>query len=374
MDLSKPKIRLRLPSPSPPRRITLQRRFSSSEAASLTPHRRVRTSSTHCPPLKKRKQKTSEQLPVPPSPIPPQLSFQSSTINQNITSPECFPSPTTHTHLEDAHESAHTYFDDAMPATPLLPLQLEGIQSDASNFSNSLESSYEHFVEAVIGQVCAIYQLTTCLFVVNGWNTSTNSVLVRSISNYLTISPGPSIFSHSQPGITYHEFLFKGKQRQCVCALPIELMAHAFMDVLSWSTKTSSFPIIQTFQVKHSKLFFGPRPMLNQSSLVSDDQTFLVSRLQELEESAYLNLFSVPTQSNSTLRNRSIVQFRGSNDGVGNWTCNKHSGAFNCPHIFDARHSFQRIINGDTEARDDSAISSDVAYNGTLILILSRRI
>lgn len=96
-----------------------------------------------------------------------------------------------------------------------------------------------------------------------------------------------------------------------------------------------------------------PIIIITKSEIVDDNQTFLVSRQQEIQDGFYSNLFSVPNSHNPSIRNRAVVQYVGTDDGKGSWTCSKHRESI-CSDIQDASRSFTKLIQRDKDIINSS--------------------
>lgn len=159
MDALEPRIRLRRASVSPTRRITLKPDHSTSDEL-RTPPRRVRPRNIYARNPSKRAKNGPSTSGVPQ---PPEIQSQSSAGSESFPlSPASFPSFDCHT-PDPIHQTVFRSPQSLVLEEPV---------------ATETKDSYECFVEAVFGQVCAIYQLSQRLFVVNGWNTSAKTVSV----------------------------------------------------------------------------------------------------------------------------------------------------------------------------------------------------
>ena len=93
----------------------------------------------------------------------------------------------------------------------------------------------------------------------------------------------------------------------------------------------------------------------------NNNQTFLFSRTEHHVDDHYINLFSVfPQSPYPSIKNRVVVEHIGDDNGNGSWRCFKDSRATHCIHIVDARHSLQRYLHGDPNARDPNVLKADL--------------
>jgi len=102
--------------------------------------------------------------------------------------------------------------------------------------------------------------------------------------------------------------------------------------------------------------------------LVLDNEPFLVTRIQSIEDGIYDNIFSIPAPRLPTIKNRAIVRFTGNDQGIGMWECSKDPKASSCSHISSAKHSLQQHIQADIHARDPLAQGSDADYHCMTLL------
>jgi len=96
-----------------------------------------------------------------------------------------------------------------------------------------------------------------------------------------------------------------------------------------------------------------------------NDQSFLVTRFQELTEDVYMNIFSIPANHLRIIKNRAVVHCTSSDDGTGAWTCNKDPHIINCSHVEKARHVLQQHVRADINAHDPS-LTEKMTYQGTI--------
>lgn len=90
----------------------------------------------------------------------------------------------------------------------------------------------------------------------------------------------------------------------------------------------------------------------------SDRKPVLFSRQQDMNETTYLNHFSVPplgARDQVSAKSRAFVSFLGQDTGIGTWSCTKDPSALNCPHITTARHLLQQLVKRDPLAQDARA-------------------
>ncbi|KDR73877.1 hypothetical protein GALMADRAFT_45477, partial [Galerina marginata CBS 339.88] len=171
------------------------------------------------------------------------------------------------------------------------------------------------FIESVFAAECVISQLTKQLFVVNGWTSASRNVNA-SINNW------------------YHlDRLTVGSDRIIVCMCP------------AGRSRASCFH--SQFMLEYGQERFPPG-----DDVPDLDDGIIVFSRYETEDGVYRNLLSVPTRSNPTIKNRAVVEYIGANDGSGIWKCNRDPNLVNCPHVTDARHSFQKHIQLDLGASD----------------------
>ncbi|KAH9480806.1 hypothetical protein JR316_0007406 [Psilocybe cubensis] len=191
------------------------------------------------------------------------------------------------------------------------------------------DSDYATFLNAVSAEECGMFQLTDCLFVVNGWNAK-----------------------KCQPTkMWYHALCMEiNGIKNAVCLCPG-----------TYGRATECF---------HSRFLIGKSASSESQTLLSDRQfndnenlTFLFSRGESIIDGHFYNIFSTPSGTRyPTIKNRAIVEHLGEDSGTGTWKCNRDLGAVLCTHIALARHALQQYLQGDCEARDESINSS----NGTV--------
>lgn len=150
MDPDVPRVKLRAPSDSPPPRIRLCKPTAHDEASEVdisTPRRRNRAPFLRQKPSRKAVPKAN--LPQHSHHSEPHTEPFSDTpsLQYVSNSPVPIQSPSSH----DEYSS--------------FPMDTDCLYPQSSE-----EDSYESFVEAVLAQVCSVYQLTQRMFLVNGWN------------------------------------------------------------------------------------------------------------------------------------------------------------------------------------------------------------
>jgi hypothetical protein len=91
--------------------------------------------------------------------------------------------------------------------------------------------------------------------------------------------------------------------------------------------------------------------------VASDNTTFLFSRSEHWHaDGVYINLFSVVSRlAHVSIKNRLVVEHVGDDTGSGTWKCHKDVNSQNCPHIAEARSSFQKQMGLDFETRTSDA-------------------
>lgn len=156
MDPEIPRVRLRPPSESPPPRIRLRRTLTQDDISDVeisTPRRRIRG-----PGLRRKPTGRTSVANFKPN----TTQNQHHTANTPSTS-LIVTFPTFNPRLSPFHDRQEmTPTDDDQFPSSTMDLEEELIKGP--------NDTYEYFVEAVMAQVCSIYQLTDRLFLVNGWN------------------------------------------------------------------------------------------------------------------------------------------------------------------------------------------------------------
>ena len=65
-----------------------------------------------------------------------------------------------------------------------------------------------------------------------------------------------------------------------------------------------------------------------------------------------MNVMSIPPPKDATIKNCTVVEYTGKNDGSGVWRCALDTTSLNCVHISIARRSLQQHIQKDMNAKD----------------------
>lgn len=71
----------------------------------------------------------------------------------------------------------------------------------------------------------------------------------------------------------------------------------------------------------------------------------------------FVNVMSIPPPKDATIKNCTVVEYTGKNDGSGRWKCALDT-SFNCPHISIARRSLQQHIQKDMNAEDTNVMAT----------------
>ncbi|KAF9552825.1 hypothetical protein CPC08DRAFT_646420 [Agrocybe pediades] len=197
-------------------------------------------------------------------------------------------------------------------------------ETSSSTSPVSDSESYQHFLEAVFSEDCAYYQLSEHLFVVNGWNSTSNA----SISWY-----------HLQQ-------VSIGSENVVVCMCPKDGVSDRCFHV--------------RFMHEYGLERFPP----SQDIALMDDSCFLITRAQTAEDGIYQNIFSIPHNNLPTIKNRAIVTFTGSDDGVGTWSCTRDRSTMNCYHVsgihmeaFTASHQVTDNVIRRATAKNNESVS-----------------
>ncbi|KAF9522519.1 hypothetical protein CPB83DRAFT_733749, partial [Crepidotus variabilis] len=173
------------------------------------------------------------------------------------------------------------------------------------------------FVDAVLTDECAMYQLDRCLFVVNGWNSR-----------------------HSESQGWYHlQRTLNNTTREVVC--------------MCTESRNSQSCLHTRFMSDYGDQKFPDEEMV----LNGPSVTYLFSRIQDVVvEGDFITHFSVTSQSDqSTVKHRVVVEHRGNNSGGGTWKCGRDRALNTCSHISEARNTLQRLIQVDPTATDPNA-------------------
>ncbi|KAH9478296.1 hypothetical protein JR316_0008749 [Psilocybe cubensis] len=201
----------------------------------------------------------------------------------------------------------------------------------------NFDENYSLFLDAVLAEECGLFQLTSRLFVVNGWN------ILRGESTRLWYH----VLRVEIDGIFTSVCLCPAANGQSSC------FHSRFIDQNAGVGSEN-----QAFEVEKD----------------TDQTTFLFSRHESIKDGQYMNYFSTPSFTRfSTIKNRAVVEHQGDDTGAGVWKCNKDSGASSCSHIVSARHTLQQYLTGNCDAQDDN-VGKDgdtgLQYNGKLDYLL----
>ncbi|KAF8871836.1 hypothetical protein BD779DRAFT_1453446 [Infundibulicybe gibba] len=188
---------------------------------------------------------------------------------------------------------------------------------------------YEIFVESVLANECAVYQLSDNLFIVNGWDPR----------------------SKMSTAAWYHlQAESVGVELNVVCLCP--------------QAKTDN---LRCYHTRFVREYQNERfPSNGTFAPECEDLPILFSRQQALDgsETGFLNHFSVPSPRQCSLKSRAVVSFEGNDLGDGVWICNCKDTAKNCAHINACRHALQQYVNADPGARDSRVESeAPLEYN-----------
>ncbi|KAF9531644.1 hypothetical protein CPB83DRAFT_761155 [Crepidotus variabilis] len=207
---------------------------------------------------------------------------------------------------------------------PPEPVPYEIIPQSVPHRISASEEAYLIFVDAVLSEECALYQLSQSLFVGNGWNTRKSEAVG---------------WCHIQRTIV-------GSEGSVICMCP--------------DFKNTDRCFHQRFLTGYGRHAFPFECEMNDVS----NLTFLFSRVEDsLFGDTFTNHFSVVNHSGyNNVKNRVVVEHHGDNNGGGTWTCPKEPSASSCEHILRARNTLQQLLTCDPSAKDPSA--SGEVFNG----------
>ncbi|KAJ6507200.1 hypothetical protein C8R47DRAFT_966779 [Mycena vitilis] len=180
---------------------------------------------------------------------------------------------------------------------------------------------YEEYVDTVIQEGGAFYQIGQDLFIANGWDPRTKTC---KLSWY-----------HLQRSLV-------GDSTVIVCRCPL--------------AKPDSPCVHERFLVEYG------REMFDEDFGRSDASVVLFSR-QETSPDCYLNYFSSPSPNSRALNGWTVVTYEGTDLGDGIWSCAKDSNALTCTHINKSKDMLQKLVRIDPSARDQGvAHGSGIDY------------
>ena len=90
-----------------------------------------------------------------------------------------------------------------------------------------------------------------------------------------------------------------------------------------------------------------------------DKPTFILRYPWGDSNEEFVNVMSIPPVRDATIKNCTVVEYTGKNDGSGRWRCALDTTSSKCAHITIARRSLQQHIQKDMNAKDtnDTALS-----------------
>jgi hypothetical protein len=205
---------------------------------------------------------------------------------------------------------------------------------------------YDKFVDAVLAEECAVYQLTGSIFIVNGWERKTGMTTVSSVTTLvhcrLTLTGHKTMWYHLQRTRI-------GREMIIVCLCP-EARTNGKQDCLH-KRFIEDFGEEFPFEVE---LNWGMSACgdewitLTLTLLNVDEHTepILFSRQRCIDDKTFLNHFSVPTLRECRLLNsRVVVRHEGDDSGHGTWTCSKEPSTINCAHVVHCQNTLQQLVN-----------------------------
>ena len=87
-------------------------------------------------------------------------------------------------------------------------------------------------------------------------------------------------------------------------------------------------------------------------SIVNHDKPTFIQRYPWGDDNDhFMNIMSIPPPRDVTIKNCTVIEYIGKDDGSGKWSCALDSMA-DCPHITIARRSLQQHIQKDMNAKD----------------------
>ncbi|KAJ3534105.1 hypothetical protein NMY22_g7064 [Coprinellus aureogranulatus] len=91
------------------------------------------------------------------------------------------------------------------------------------------------------------------------------------------------------------------------------------------------------------------------------------------DDERYTNIFSVPSQTMPTIRNRAIVRFEGFDEGHGSWRCSKDPSASHCSHIHLGKVFMQKAVGAQETEGDEPTVSGCLQYDQSRIRLPRRQ-
>ncbi|KZP10585.1 hypothetical protein FIBSPDRAFT_757998 [Athelia psychrophila] len=170
--------------------------------------------------------------------------------------------------------------------------------------------TYDQYCELVVNDGVSFYQITTTIYVVQGWDVRSNA--------------GTDSWFHLQRKKIGDDWV-------AVCFCPTQECVHVRF---ARELDNTGEPEEGTFHKD-----------------TDDEAVILFSRQSAAAPDSFLNQFSVIFASQTSVKSRAVVAYNGPNDGLGIWSCTKDQGT-GCGHITMARHELQKLLLQDPDARD----------------------
>ncbi|KAJ7656999.1 hypothetical protein DFH06DRAFT_1132194 [Mycena polygramma] len=286
-----PRISLKTPPPSPgPSRITL----APTDDRIISPVKQSRTvlkKSTHpgraIGPVKKRARvdtwlDSTEFMPAQHAPGP-----QPSVYEQTIEA-------------EAAHTNSHSHYHSHSNSNSEMNTEMDTEMDDTE------DKGYSEYIDSVLEDGTAFFQVSESLFVVNGWDSK------RMCSK--------DTWYHIQRSTIGSETIYvctcPGSNADGICCVHEHLLKEY---------GTELFPV-------------------DNNMLTDSDEVVLFSRQIDLnDENVYLNHFSCPSSNKRGLSGRVIVTYDGSDEGSGRWNCEKDNSS-PCSHVGVCRAKFGQLV------------------------------
>ncbi|KAK7055857.1 hypothetical protein R3P38DRAFT_3385700 [Favolaschia claudopus] len=186
---------------------------------------------------------------------------------------------------------------------------------------------YGDFVDAVLEESSAFWQISKSLFIVNGWDTKRHCSKARTDTWY-----------HVQSTKV-------GSETINVCTCP--------------QSSTSDSKCVHEYLLEEYGADLFPEEAA--LSLSNDDEIILFSRLKDGDSETVLNHFSCPSPNKRGLSGRSVVVYDGTDSGQGKWTCLKDLNS-PCGHVSMCRKKLEQLLgiiqSESVPAQDGSTIGS----------------
>ncbi|KAK7030574.1 hypothetical protein R3P38DRAFT_3511249, partial [Favolaschia claudopus] len=164
---------------------------------------------------------------------------------------------------------------------------------------------YGDFVDAVLEESSAFWQISKSLFIVNGWDTK----------------------RHCSKDTWYHVQSTKvGSETINVCTCP--------------QSSTSDSKCVHEYLLEEYGADLFPEEAA--LSLSNDDEIILFSRLKDGDSETVLNHFSCPSPNKRGLGGQSVVVYDGTDSGQGKWTCLKDLNS-PCGHVSMCRKKLEQL-------------------------------